>query len=57
MLSVAKTETADPNVRKSFTDMFARGEVLTCEASCAKLMKLLLEDGYESGAHIDFYDI
>lgn len=57
MLSVAKTKTADPNVRKSFTDMFARGEVLTCEASCAKLMKLLLEDGYESGAHIDFYDI
>ncbi len=37
--------------------MFAQGQLLTCEASCAKLMKLLLEDNYTSGAHIDVYDL
>ncbi|XP_062289960.1 sepiapterin reductase a [Scomber scombrus] len=54
---VARSKTADPNVRKSLSDGFSQGQVLTCEASCAKLMKLLLEDKYTSGAHIDVYDI
>ncbi|KAG7263096.1 hypothetical protein CRUP_000698 [Coryphaenoides rupestris] len=31
--------------------MFAEGQLLTCEASCAKLMTLLLKDEYTSGAH------
>lgn len=53
----ARSRTADPSIRKSFVDMFAQGQLLTCEASCAKLMKLLLEDKYTSGAHIDFYDL
>ncbi|XP_008300611.1 sepiapterin reductase [Stegastes partitus] len=53
----ARTNTADPSIRKSFVDMFDQGQLLTCEASCAKLMKLLLEDNYTSGAHIDVYDV
>ncbi|KAM9322171.1 sepiapterin reductase a [Pholidichthys leucotaenia] len=53
----ARSKTADPSIRKSFSDMFAQGQLLTCEASCAKLMKLLLEDCYTSGAHIDVYDL
>lgn len=57
MLSEAKSNTADPSVRKAFCDMSTQGQVLTCEQSCSKLMKLLLEDTYQSGAHIDFYDI
>uniref|UniRef100_A0A4W6DGD2 Sepiapterin reductase n=1 Tax=Lates calcarifer TaxID=8187 RepID=A0A4W6DGD2_LATCA len=42
---------------KSFSDMFAQGQLLTCEESCAKLMKVLLDDNYTSGAHIDIYDL
>ncbi|XP_069544214.1 sepiapterin reductase a [Brachyistius frenatus] len=53
----ARSKTADSSIRKSFLDMFAQGQLLTCEASCAKLMKLLLEDNYASGAHVDFYDL
>lgn len=54
MLSEARTMTADPGVR---TALSSQDQVLTCEQSCSKLMKLLLEDNYQSGAHIDFYDI
>lgn len=57
MQTVARSKTGDPHMRKSFSDMFAQGQLLTCEASCAKLMKLLLEDTYTSGAHIDVYDL
>ncbi|XP_029299876.1 sepiapterin reductase a isoform X2 [Cottoperca gobio] len=57
MQKVARSRTADPSIRKSFSDMFAQGQLLTCEASCAKLMKLLLEDSYTSGAHVDVYDL
>ena len=57
MLMEARTKTADPSIKKSFVDMFTHGQVLTCEESCAKLMKLLLEDTYTSGAHIDIYDV
>ncbi|KAK2888641.1 sepiapterin reductase a [Channa argus] len=57
MQMLARSKTADPTIRKSFSDMFAQGQLLTCEESCAKLMKLLLEDKYTSGAHIDIYDV
>ncbi|XP_073333973.1 sepiapterin reductase-like [Pagrus major] len=57
MQTVARSTTADLSLRKSFTDMFAQSQLLSCEASCAKLMKLLLEDTYTSGAHVDFYDL
>ncbi|XP_070844913.1 sepiapterin reductase-like [Chaetodon trifascialis] len=57
MHTEARSRTADPNLRKSFSDMFAQGQLLTCETSCAKLMKLLLEDTYTSGAHIDVFDL
>ncbi|XP_054468396.1 sepiapterin reductase a [Anoplopoma fimbria] len=57
MQALARSRTADPSIRKSFSDMFAQGQLLTCEASCAKLMKLLLEDSYTTGAHIDVFDL
>lgn len=56
MQAQARSTTADPIIRQSYLDMFARGRLLTCEESSAKLMKLLLEDNYTSGAHIDIYD-
>lgn len=57
MYAEAKSKTADPSIRKLFVEMPSKGKLFTCEASCAKLMKLLLEDTYTSGAHIDIYDV
>ncbi|XP_010876265.2 sepiapterin reductase a [Esox lucius] len=57
MQVVARGSTADPEIRMSFLSMHSQGQLLTCEESCAKLMKVLLEDGYPSGAHLDFYDL
>lgn len=53
----ARSRSADPGIRKLFGDQFAEGKLMSCEASCAKLMKLLLEDSYTSGAHVDVYDL
>ncbi|XP_020562483.1 sepiapterin reductase [Oryzias latipes] len=57
MQQEARSRTADPDVKIAFSDMKTRGQLLTCEESCAKLMKVLLEDGFSSGAHIDVYDV
>ncbi|XP_062334432.1 sepiapterin reductase-like [Osmerus eperlanus] len=53
----ARANTADSNVRQSFAVMHSQGQLLTCEESCAKLMKVLLEDNFPSGAHLDYYDL
>ncbi|CAN9504695.1 unnamed protein product [Ophioblennius macclurei] len=53
----ARSHTADLDTKKSLSDMFAEGKLLTCEESCAKLLKLLLEDKFTSGDHIDIYDV
>ncbi|XP_043952089.1 sepiapterin reductase a [Gambusia affinis] len=53
----ARTRTADPSIKKTFSNMFAQGQLLTCEASSAKLMKLLLEDKFTSGEHVDVFDV
>ncbi|XP_061593482.1 sepiapterin reductase-like [Cololabis saira] len=53
----ARSRTADPALRESFSDMFSQGQLLSCQASCGKLLKLLLDDSYASGAHIDVFDV
>lgn len=57
MLHHARSDTADGNVKKSITEMHAEGRVLTCDESVGKLLKVLLKDDYESGAHLDVYDL
>ncbi|KAM6902499.1 sepiapterin reductase a [Xenentodon cancila] len=57
MQAEARSRTADPTIKQSFSDMFAQGQLLTCEVSCGKLLQVLLEDNYTSGAHIDAYDV
>ncbi|XP_017295613.1 sepiapterin reductase a [Kryptolebias marmoratus] len=57
MQAEARSKTADPNIKQSFSDLFAQGQLLTCEESCSKLMKVLLEDSFTSGAHIDVFDV
>ncbi|XP_077353415.1 sepiapterin reductase-like isoform X4 [Festucalex cinctus] len=54
---LARTQTGELSFRKMLSDMLDNGQLVTCETSCAKMMKLLLEDKYTSGDHIDFYDI
>ncbi|KAM9820046.1 sepiapterin reductase-like [Neosynchiropus ocellatus] len=56
MMETARTLTADPGVKDHCTDITVNGKLLTCETSCAKMLKLLLEDSYASGAHVDIYD-
>ncbi|XP_034457645.1 sepiapterin reductase a [Hippoglossus hippoglossus] len=57
MFMLARSRTADPDLRKSLSDMFAQGQVLTCDESCTKMMKVLLEDQYVSGSHVDIYEV
>ncbi|XP_066516649.1 sepiapterin reductase a [Hoplias malabaricus] len=53
----ARTSSAEPKMRDTFADMHSQGRLLSCEESVAKLIKVLLEDDYPSGAHLDFYDL
>ncbi|XP_036384359.1 sepiapterin reductase a [Megalops cyprinoides] len=53
----ARANTGDTVVRSSFSAMHSQGQLLTCEESGVKLMKLLLDDDFPSGAHLDFYDL
>lgn len=53
----ARCDTADDGIRTSITAMHSEGRLLTCEESVGKLLKVLLKDDYESGAHLDFYDL
>nr|XP_019967725.1 PREDICTED: sepiapterin reductase [Paralichthys olivaceus] len=57
MYQLARSRTADPAVKKNFSERFTQGQVLTCDESCTKMMKVLLEDKYVSGSHVDFYDV
>lgn len=53
----ARTKTADPNLKRTCSDLLVQGQLLSCEASCSKLMKVLLEDHFTSGAHVDVFDV
>ena len=37
--------------------MHSEGKLLTCDQSVDKLVKLLEENKFDSGAHIDYYDV
>ncbi|XP_016144647.1 sepiapterin reductase a [Sinocyclocheilus grahami] len=53
----ARSSSADDALRNSFSIMHAQGQLLTCDQSINKLIKVLLENKYPSGAHLDFYDL
>ncbi|XP_030625716.1 sepiapterin reductase a [Chanos chanos] len=53
----ARSSSADSNLRQIFTVLHSEGQLLTCEQSISKLLKVLLEDEFSSGAHIDYYDL
>ncbi|XP_056320470.1 sepiapterin reductase b [Danio aesculapii] len=53
----ARCFSGNVELRRSFSSMFSDGQLLSCEESGAKLMKLLLDDQYPSGAHLDYYEL
>ncbi|XP_048364892.1 sepiapterin reductase isoform X2 [Sphaerodactylus townsendi] len=56
MQELARTKSGDPEMREQFLLMKQTGQLLDCDVSSQKLLTLLLEDTFESGAHIDFFD-
>ncbi|XP_053114055.1 sepiapterin reductase [Hemicordylus capensis] len=57
MQEVARTKSGDPDLRQQFLLMKQSGRLLDCDASSQKLLSLLLANTFESGAHVDFYDV
>lgn len=57
MQEVARTQSGDPSLRQMFLQMKQKGQLLDCDVSAQKLLDLLLTDAFESGAHVDFYDL
>ena len=57
MQEVARTMSGDQSVREMFLDLKQKGQLLDCDVSAQKLLNLLLTDTFESGAHVDFYDL
>ena len=43
--------------RKVFVDLKEQGKLVSPEASAEKLVMLIVENAYESGAHLDYYDL
>ncbi|NWX25441.1 SPRE reductase, partial [Notiomystis cincta] len=57
MQLLARTKTGDAGMRQHFQRMQESGQLLDSSVSAQKLLHLLLEDSFPSGAHVDFYDI
>ena len=43
--------------RKVYVDLKEQGKLVSPETSAEKLVKLIVENSYVSGAHLDFYDL
>ncbi|RXM91737.1 Sepiapterin reductase [Acipenser ruthenus] len=53
----ARSLSGDLELRQTFNSLHASGQLLSCSQSATKLMQQLLRDEFESGAHIDYYDV
>ena len=50
------SESLHPATREWSLEAFKEGKLVTPEASAAKCLRVLVEDKFESGAHVDYYD-
>ncbi|MBN3298299.1 SPRE reductase, partial [Amia calva] len=57
MQAEARCLTGDPELRQSYSSMHSQGKLLSCTQSSLKLTGVLLQDSYQSGAHLDYYDL
>ncbi|NWW62766.1 SPRE reductase, partial [Ifrita kowaldi] len=57
MQLLARTKTGDPGMRQHFQRLQENGQLIESSVSAQKLLRLLQEDSFPSGAHVDFYDI
>ncbi|XP_039579927.1 sepiapterin reductase, partial [Passer montanus] len=57
MQLLARTRTGDPGLRRRFQRLQEQGQLIDSSVSAQKLLRLLQEDSFPSGAHVDFFDI
>ncbi|NXI07790.1 SPRE reductase, partial [Irena cyanogastra] len=57
MQLLARTRTGDPGLRQHFQRLQEQGQLIDSSVSAQKLLRLLQEDSFPSGAHVDFFDI
>lgn len=56
MQQLARESSVDPELRSRLQKLKSEGELVDCGTSARKLLSLLQEDTFQSGAHVDFYD-
>ncbi|NXF27257.1 SPRE reductase, partial [Rhodinocichla rosea] len=57
MQLLARSRTGDPGLRQHFQRLQEQGQLIQSSVSAQKLLQLLQEDSFPSGAHVDFFDI
>ncbi|OAD57799.1 Sepiapterin reductase [Eufriesea mexicana] len=50
------TKVGDKEIKAQFNDMLTKKRVLTCEQTVNRLLTILKEQKYKSGAHVDYND-
>uniref|UniRef100_UPI00358F8FD1 sepiapterin reductase n=1 Tax=Myxine glutinosa TaxID=7769 RepID=UPI00358F8FD1 len=53
----ARTQTGDLALRCLFLEKSKQGELVRCDTSAHTLLQLIALDEFQSGSHIDFYDL
>ncbi|NXN91772.1 SPRE reductase, partial [Rhinopomastus cyanomelas] len=57
MQLLARTETGDQEMRQLFQSLHENGQLIDCTVSAQKLVNLLEENTFSSGAHVDFFSL